>query len=352
MKQLLTILAIVVGCLLSGSLFAQDTVYIYEEVIVYDTVYEYIEKRVNPFEDTKAMHIIQVDTLTQTSNLLIIGNGKTTTIPIDNVILSDDVKKRDSTSSMGFWNLMTFAIKNMLVDKSTLNMFLGFGAWTSLCSPLIVEDHLAWNAGGNGTVNFGVNYETQFISKFTLGTGAGVHFLFENEGLKGKFTCDYPDCNSCSNNKKYTINIGTFNIEKGEEGHGEGLDMHWNENPATGQYEDSVGVKESETNYVMLALPLRIGYRIGKFTPYLGAEYNIRMAMNNDLKDLHSLGIITGIRYDISKHFAVSTNFYAAITKDMSHTGTLYNRSDGTFIRTDKYNWRSFRLELAGHFKF
>ena len=352
MKQLLTILAIVVGCLLSGSLFAQDTVYIYEEVIVYDTVYEYIEKRVNPFEDTKAMHIIQVDTLTKTSNLLIIGNGKTTTIPIDNVILSDDVKKRDSTSSMGFWNLMTFAIKNMLVDKSTLDMFLGFGAWTSLCSPLIVEDHLAWNAGGNGTVNFGVNYETQFISKFTLGTGAGVHFLFENEGLKGKFTCDYPDCNSCSNNKKYTINIGTFNIEKGEEGHGEGLDMHWNENPATGQYEDSVGVKESETNYVMLALPLRIGDRIGKFTPYLGAEYNIRMAMNNDLKDLHSLGIITGIRYDISKHFAVSTNFYAAITKDMSHTGTLYNRSDGTFIRTDKYNWRSFRLELAGHFKF
>jgi hypothetical protein len=351
MKQL-TILAIVVGCLLTGSLFAQDTVYIYEEVIVYDTVYEYIEKRVNPFEDTKAMHIIQVDTLTQTSNLLIIGNGKTTSIPIDNLILSDDVKKRDSTSNMGFWNLMTFAAKNMLIDKSTLDMYMGFGAWTSLCNKIIVEDHLAWNPGGNGTLNFGVNYETQFISHFTIGTGAGIHFLFENEGLKGKFTCNYPDCNSCSSNEKYTINIGTFNIEKGEKGHGEGLDMHWDENESTGQYEDSVGLVESTTNYVMFAVPARLGYRIGNFTPYLGAEYNIRMAMNNDLKDLHSLGIITGMRYDINRHFAVSTNFYTAITKDMSHTGTLYSRSDGARIRTDKYNWRTFRLEFAGHFKF
>lgn len=351
MKQL-TILAIVVGCLLSGSLFAQDTVYIYEEVIVYDTVYEYIEKRVNPFEDTKAMHIIQVDTLTNTSNLLIIGNGQTTTIPINNVIISDDVKKNDSTKNMGFLDLMLFAAKNMLIDKSTLDMCLGFGAWTSLCNKIIVEDHLAWNPGGNGTLNFGVNYETQFISHFTIGAGAGIHFLFENEGLKGKFTCNYPDCNSCSESEKYTVDIEFFNFEKGEEGHGEGLDMHWDENESTGQYEDSVGLVESTTNYVMFAVPVRLGYRIGDFIPYIGAEYNIRMAMNNDLKDLHSLGIITGMRYDISKHFAVSTNFYAAITKDMSHTGTLYSRSDGTPVRTDKYNWRSFRLEIAGHFKF
>ena len=153
MKQLI-VLAIVVGCLLSGSLFAQDTVYIYEEVIVYDTVYEYIEKRVNPFEDTKAMHIIQVDTLTNTSNLLIIGNGQTTTIPINNVIISDDVKKNDSTKNMGFLDLMLFAAKNMLIDKSTLDMCLGFGAWTSLCNKIIVEDHLAWKSALGSFVGF------------------------------------------------------------------------------------------------------------------------------------------------------------------------------------------------------
>ena len=351
MKLLRIALITIFGCLISGSLFAQDTVYIYEEVIVYDTVYEYIEKRVNPFEDTKAMHIIQVDTLTNTSNLLIIGNGQTTSIPINNVIISEDVKKNDSTKNMGFLDLMLFAAKNMLIDKSTLDMGLGFGAWTSLCNKIIVEDHLAWNPGGNGTLNFGVNYETQFISKFTIGTGAGIHFLFENEGLKGKFTCNYPDCNSCSDSEKYTVDIDFFNFHKGEEGHGEGLDMHWNED-SNGRYEDSVGIKESETNYVMFAVPLRLGYRIGKFAPYAGLEYNIRMAMNNDLKDHHSLGIITGLRYDISKHFAVSTNFYAALTKDMSHTGTLYSRTDGSRIRTDKYTWRSFRLECAGHFKF
>ncbi len=352
MKSLLTIFLAIAGCLLSGGLFAQDTVYIYEEVIVYDTVYEYIEKRVNPFEDTKTMRIIQVDTLTNTSNLLIIGNGKTTTIPIDNVVISEDVKKNDSTNSVGFWNLMAFAVKNMLIDKSTLDMFLGAGAWTSICSPIVVEDHLAWNPGGNATVNFGVNYETQFISRFTLGTGAAIHFLFENEGLKGKFNCNYPDCGFCSGDTKYTISIATFNIEKGEKGHGEGLDMHWNENESTGQYEDSVGLVESTTNYVMFAVPARIGFRIGRFNPYIGAEYNIRMAMNNDLKDLHSLGIITGMRIDLSKHFAVSNNFYIPITKDMTHRGTLYSRADGTFVRSDNYTWRTFRIELAGHFKF
>ena len=352
MKLFRTVLIVIFGYLMSGSLFAQDTVYIYEEVIVYDTIYETIEKRVNPFENTEALHIIQIDTLTNTSNLLIIGNGQTTTIPINNIIISEDVKKNDSTKNMGFLDLMLFAAKNMLIDKSTLDMYMGFGAWTSLCNKIIVEDHLAWNPGGNGTLNFGVNYETQFISHFTIGTGAGIHFLFENEGLKGKFTCNYPDCNSCSESEKYTVDIDFFNFEKGEEGHGEGLDMHWDENESTGQYEDSVGLVESTTNYVMFAVPVRLGYRIGDFIPYIGAEYNIRMAMNNDLKDLHSLGIITGIRYDISRHFAVSTNFYAAITKDMSHTGTLYSRSDGTFVRTDKYNWRSYRLEITGHFKF
>ena len=319
---------------------------------MYDTVYEVIEKRVNPFDGAKEMHIIKVDTLTNTSNLLIIGNGQTTTIPIDKVIIGDDVKASDTTNNLRFVDLMLFAVKNMLIEKSTLDMFMGGGVWTSICSPIIVEDHMAWNEGGNITINFGVNYETQFFSRFTVGTGANIHFLLENEGLKGKFTCNYPDCNSCSDDEKYTVDINLFNIQKGEKGHGEGLDMHWDENESTGQYEDSVGLVESTTNYVMFAVPARLGYRIGNFTPYLGAEYNIRMAMNNDLKDLHSLGIITGMRYDINRHFAVSTNFYTAITKDMSHTGTLYSRSDGARIRTDKYNWRTFRLEFAGHFKF
>lgn len=352
MKSLLTILLAIAGCLLSGGLFAQDTVYIYEEVIVYDTVYEYIEKRVNPFEDTKAMRIIQVDTLTNTSNLLIIGNGKTTTIPIDNVVISEDVKKNDSTNNVGFWNLMAFAVKNMLIDKSTLDMFLGAGAWTSVCTPLFVENHLAWNSGGNGTVNFGVNYETQFISRFTLGTGAHIHFLLENEGLRGKFTCNYPDCGYCEDDPDIKFNIGRIYLKNEHEGQSAGYDMHWDENESTGSYNDSVGIKESITKYVLFAVPLRVGYQIGKFTPYLGIEYNIRMAMSEDLKDLHSLGFITGLRYDASKHFAVSGNFYTGLTKDMSHRGTLYSRSDGTRVRTDTYNWHSFRFEITGHFKF
>jgi hypothetical protein len=230
-------------------------------------------------------------------------------------------------------------------------MFMGVGGWTSVCDPIVVENHLAWNDGGNATINFGVNYETQFIRQFTLGTGASLHFLLENEGLKGKFNCNYPDCDFCTSKAKYTVKISTFNVEKGQEGNGEGFYMHWDET-STGQYEDSVGVKESESNYVMFAVPVRLGIRIGKVNPYLGVEYNIRMAMENDLKDLHSLGIITGIRFDLSKHFALSNNFYAGLTKDMSHTGSLYSRTDGSLVRTDKYTWHSFRLELMGHFKF
>ena len=345
------ILITIIACLSSFLTRAQDTVYIYEEVIVYDTVYEVIEKRVNPFDGAKEMHIIKVDTLTNTSNLLIIGNGQTTTIPIDKVIIGDNVKASDTTNNLRFVDLMLFAVKNMLIEKSTLDMFMGGGVWTSICSPIIVEDHMAWNEGGNITINFGVNYETQFFSRFTVGTGANIHFLLENEGLKGKFTCNYPDCNSCSDDEKYTVDINLFNIQKGEKGHGEGLDMHWDET-ADGHYEDSVGLKEAESNYVLFAVPMRVGYQVGKFNPYVGAEYNIRMAMNTDLKDHHSLGIITGMRYDFGKHFAVSSNLYVPITKDMTHYGTLYSRSDGTKVRTDKYVWRSYRMEIMGHFKF
>lgn len=351
MKPLKTTLIAILFCLTGIAAKAQDTVYIYEEVIVYDTIYEVIEKRTNPFEGVETMHIIQIDTLTNTTNLLIIGNGQSTSIPIDNVIISDEAVKTDSSNSLKFLSLMGFAVKNLLVEKSTLDMFIGGGAWTSICSPIIVEDHLAWNEGGNITINFGVNYETQFFSRFTLGTGAGIHFLLENEGLKGKFTCNYPDCNSCSEDEKYTVELNVFNIHKGEKGHGEGLDMHWDET-SDGHYEDSVGLKEAESNYVQFSVPVRVGYQIGKFNPYVGVEYNIRMSMDNDLKDLHSLGVITGMRYDFGKHFAVSSNFYIPITKDMTHYGTLYSRADGTKVRTDKYVWRSYRMEIMGHFKF
>ncbi|MBO4602716.1 MAG: hypothetical protein J5651_06120 [Salinivirgaceae bacterium] len=352
MKLLKTALIAILFCLTGIATKAQDTVYIYEEVIVYDTIYEIIEKRTNPFDGVETMRIIQIDTLTNTTNLLIIGNGQSTSIPIDKVIISDDVKKNDSTNNMGFFDLMLFAAKNMLIEKSTIDMFLGAGAWTSVCTPLFVENHLAWNSGGNGTLNFGVNYETKFISRFTLGTGAHIHFLFENEGLKGKFTCDYPDCGYCEDDPDIKFNIGRIYLKNEHVGQAAGYDMHWDENESTGSYSDSVGIKESITKYVLFAVPVRVGYQIGKFTPYLGVEYNIRMAMSEDLKDLHSLGFITGMRYDASKHFAVSSNFYTGLTKDMSHRGTLYSRSDGTAVRTDTYNWHSFRFEITGHFKF
>jgi len=333
------VLALVLVCISSVLVRAQDTIYIYEEEIIYDTIYEYVQKRVDPFEGATAMPAIRPTTLSTTPNLLIFSK-KAYTIPT----VGEWEQPADSTRKR--------SVFDFIAEKSTLDMFMGIGAWTSICSPIVVEDHQAWNPGGNGTISFGVNYETQFISRITLGVGAGIHFLLENEGFKGKFTCDYPDCNSCSDDAKYTISISTFNIEKGEKGHGEGLDMHWNEDESTGQYEDSVGLVESTTNYVMLALPARLGFRSGRLNPYVGAEYNIRMAMNSDLKDLHSLGIITGMRYDLSKHFAVSNNLYIPITKDMTHTGSLYDRADGTLIRTDKYSWRTFRFELTGHFKF
>jgi hypothetical protein len=317
---------------------AQDTIYIYEEEIIYDTVYEYVQRRVNPFEGASAIQNIRPSALSTNPNLLIFSRQAYTHPAINEWKEPTDSAHRNR-------------IFGFIVDRSTLDMFMGIGGWTSICNPLVVEGHLAWNDDASGTISFGVNYETQFISRLTLGTGASIHFLLENESLKGKFTCNYPDCEYCSGDSKFTVNIGTFNFEKGEEGHGEGLDMHWDEDE-NGHYQDSVGLKEAETNYILFAVPMRLGFRAGKFTPYLGAEYNIRMARENDLKDLHSLGIITGIRYDFGKHFAVSSNFYAALTKDMTHTGALYSRADGTHIRTDKYTWHTLRFELMGHFKF
>lgn len=332
------LLTLVIVCISSTLMRAQDTIYIYEEEIIYDTVYEYVQRRVNPFEGAAAIPNIRPSALSANPNLLIFSRQAYTLPAINEWEGPTDSAHRNR-------------IFGFIVDRSTLDMFMGIGGWTSICNPLVVEGHLAWNDDASGTISFGVNYETQFISRFTLGTGASIHFLLENEGLKGKFTCNYPDCEYCSDDSKFTVNIGTFNFEKGEEGHGEGLDMHWDEDE-NGHYQDSVGLKEAETNYILFAVPMRLGFRAGKFTPYLGAEYNIRMARENDLKDLHSLGIITGIRYDFGKHFAVSSNFYAALTKDMTHTGALYSRADGTHIRTDKYTWHTFRFELMGHFKF
>lgn len=222
--------------------------------------------------------------------------------------------------------------------QTNVEVNLGAGVWSAVCTPLVVEEHLVWNPSVSMTDHLGVGLNTTFKSKLNLNLAANFHYMFGNSSYRTHLKCNYPDCDVCD--------------ENGDDGY----KILWNEKNGIGGTK-YVGSEESGTDYCMLAVPLKIGYRIGKFTPSVGVEYSYRMALEDNVDDLQSVGLTTGIRFDLNDYFAFSTDFYGGVTSDMSHKGTIYNCNydcddcEPEKMEIRKFDWRTYRIDFAIHYK-
>lgn len=334
MKKTLLLISLLIGIFMAK---AQDTVYIYEEEIIYDTVFEIIETQKNTIHDTVVLQNTQTNTVHDT---IVIQEPKTDTIikmvpmaPVEpestvaDITATDEKKKR----------------------RVTLDFNIGCGAWTTHCEPLIAKDHLVWNPGGSWTANVGTLLTVDLSKRVNISLGANYIELGENPNFKTFLRCDYPDCDLCNDDST------SF-----------GYKLYFDGDSKTGT--DTIGTRESESYYYIISIPFRVGYKIGKFTSYLGAEYNYRISQskafvyqNSDVKDLlavHNIAISTGLRYDLNHRFAFSFNYAYGITKDMKHKATLYRyemvENEKQLVKVKEYdaNWHTHRIEFSTHIKF
>lgn len=223
--------------------------------------------------------------------------------------------------------------------QTNVEVNLGNGVWTSVCFPFVVEDHLMWNPGISVNNYLGVGFNTFLSSNLAINIAANCHYMTRNSSYRTHLKCDSDNGYCCCSSD-------------------EGYKLVWNENNGIGGSK-YVGRDEAETDFVMFAVPLKIGYRIGHFTPNFGVEYSYRMAIENNVDDIHSVGFTTGLRIDVNNKFAFTTDIYGGITNDMHHKGTLYScqydKRDREY-NTEKleirdFNWRTYRIEFAVHYK-
>jgi hypothetical protein len=111
MNLLAKLFNLTIALLVTGSAFSQipDTLVVYEYIHVTDTVWMETEA---PELESIETAILHLDTLKMKGNIELIYPGKSATIPINNIILTDNLKKLESMKRITFLGL-TFLALNM-----------------------------------------------------------------------------------------------------------------------------------------------------------------------------------------------------------------------------------------------
>lgn len=250
---------------------------------------------------------------------------------------------------IGFLGIMLIAAQNITVAQTSFDVNIGSGVWTAICTPAVVDDNMVWNPGASASTHLGFGMKTVLTSHLTIGIGVRGHYMAENNSYRTQMEGKYVK-------GSYNLQLGSYTWHMQDDDCDDRQEMFINWDEQDGEGERIVGKKEASTDYAMISVPVKIGYQIGKFNPNFGVEYNYRKGISKNVGELHSVGLTTGLRFDLNDKFAFSTDFYGGLTKDMSHKGTVYygTRDDENpeKIEIRDFSWRSYRVELSVHYKF
>jgi hypothetical protein len=282
----------------------QDTIFVYETVTIFDTVHVYDTVKV--FENkklevigTKELKLLQLDTANKRANLLIISQNQTATIPINGIILNENIKNFESMKKLSFFGVVLFAFQSMIMAQSDFGISAGGGAWWSVCNEPIVT------SAYSPTLNVGLYYEQPLSNNLFVKAELNYNYLFNNLSYKG-----YIDFNGT---KKVTF-----------------------------------GNAESAADYHQISIPLQIEYKIGRFKPSLGMEYSYRIAQSWLNKQISVFELTAGLNFKINDKFLLGFNYYSGLTKDYKINDIIDGiiNDPRTKIAND-YFWRSSRVGLS-----
>ena len=240
-----------------------DTIYVYEEVIVHDTVY--VEK---PLNQLKLENVVFTKGENQEKDKLeITQNGKKFQIPVDSTnIILPKIKPKEPIKSWFFGGKLLLGIANNSLFKelnAPINIGYGIGIWIK---------------------------KSLFNSNFFVGTGLeGLYFT-------SPFSFDATQNDSSLNGFYFTEN------------------------------NEPKLFQSIENKHFQLQLPVQFYYKIKKFTPsagvfaavshykatFEGSSRNVPLRLDEtQIYNAQALqiGYLAELHYELTKHFSVGINF-------------------------------------------
>lgn len=309
---------------------SRDTIYIYERVMVYDTIY-----RVVTLYDTLDVHynsrvknkvpelnILYIDTLRNTASLLSVSKDSTATFSLDNIILNVNSNKLKNTESMKkttFVGLMLLAFQTISFAQMDFGIHVGSGVWWTNVNKSVADTE----AKPIGNVGFDVTYN--FKNGLFVKMEPSFLYLSSNYGYK---TMAF-DVVWNSSIKKIPSSLPTD----------------------ISGWTPSVGDELATKNISQISIPLHIGYKIKDFKPFVGMEYGYRFEKDFDLKK-NCWSFTAGLSYNISNNVSIAASYTRGLTIDVERIGAAVDAQTGKVVTVDKYGWKSNRVGISLHYLF
>ena len=226
-----------------------------------------------------------------------------------------------------FLSLMLIAAQGVASAQTQFNVNAGSGIWIVNSNPKsFYGQDIVINSNVAPTVFVGATASKTFGSNFVASIGADLHLLLENGAYKTHFHSD-----------------------SDSDGDGDKTICYWWDGWSSG----FLGDAENASNHFLIALPVKIGYQFGKFTPNVGFEYGYSINTNN-VDNRHTLSATAGLDYRLSPKLSLTLNYASNFIPDMSHTANkvivTYNEDSlclAEYVAEKKVKWHSQRVEIG-----
>ena len=228
-----------------------------------------------------------------------------------------------------FLSLMLIVAHGIASAQFSFDVNAGSGLWTATCDKTSIRDKQVISPNFTPTAYAGLSLGNTFKSGVVLSLGADFHFLSANGSYKTLVSSDdYLEKN------RYMV-------------------VEWRDSDGN-NYGHSYGDSEAAANYLLIAVPLRIGYQIGKFTPNIGMEYNYRISTDDNVSNMNTFGVTAGLQYKLTERLALTCNYYYGLSTDVRAQGgyKVYDTSNDAdwklvFGSSETYAWRTHRLDVG-----
>ncbi len=259
---------------------APDTIYIYEEVVVYDTVRLVKPKR-------KVLEVPQIILPVKRSFSEILPKKKVChqnniLFPAATIFQNSII---DSKSNINKQNNESMKAKHLLTAAIITSQIAGYA-----------QLQYGISAGGGVWWAHGIaqNAVTEVAPTFNLGAFISKPVIENKVNFEWELQYSY-----LASNYSYKVNL---------------YPELWG----------SIGDSEAATAYHQLSFPFRVEWILGNFSPFIGAEYTYRRA-EKWVKDWHDktlsmnrLGILLGLKYHPASTWSFSFAYDAGITDDFT----------------------------------
>ena len=202
-----------------------------------------------------------------------------------------------------FLSAMLIAVNGLVSAQTSYNFNAGTGVWIVNTNPKSFDGQTITKPGVAPTLFVGASASKTFESNFVASIGADLHFLLSNGAFKTSFDSYWDGDRTVTH--------------------------YWWNNWQQGEMDDG----ECASHHFLIALPIRIGYQIGKFTPNVGFEYGYSIN-SNQVSNYSTMNVTAGLEYRLSPKLALTLNYASNLASEMSHTAkkvkdTCYETEDG-----------------------